>query len=215
MKQKWLTAALCLFIVLAVISGSIALPIYFRPFYYWQMDALEVTQLTGYDKQTIVTAYDEVLDYLTLPGCDFGTGAMPHSQEGASHFADCRILFLLNTAVLLGSVVGLVWLWFLKRRDRFQPFYPKGKHPATWCGGGILLAFGLLGGLVALDFDTAFTVFHQVFFPGQTNWVLDPDTDPFVDALPPTFFLNCGVLILCSITLASVALLIYGHRKKR
>lgn len=215
MKHKWLTVALCLCIVLTVISAAIALPIYFRPFYYWQMDALGVTERTGYDKATIVAAYDEVLNYLTIPGREFGTGAMPHSAEGASHFADCRVLFFLNNAVFLVSVAGLLLLWLLHRRGWFRLCYPKGRHPATWCGGGILLTFGLLGGLVALNFDMAFTVFHKVFFWGKTNWILDPHTDPFVDALPPNFFLNCGVLILSCVVLASVFLLIYGHRHRK
>lgn len=215
MKRKWQTAALCLCLALAVISASIALPIYFRPFYYWQVDALEVPRLTGYDKQSILTAYDEVLDYLTLPGREFGTGSLPHSPEGAGHFADCRVLFMLNTAVLVLSLLGLVWLWLLRRQGRLRLCHPLGHHPATWCGGGILVCFGVIGGLVALDFEWAFDLFHRLFFPGKSNWILDPDTDPFVDALPPEFFRNCGVLILACVLLACTGLLLYGHRHRK
>lgn len=215
MKHKWLTGLLCVCLALLLISGSIALPIYFRPFYYWQMDTLRVTQRTGYDTQTIVTAYDEVLDYLTIPGREFGTGAMPHSAEGESHFADCRTLFFGNTAVLLLTGATTAILWILLKKKKFQLYHPKGWHPATWCGGGILGLFLVVGGLAALDFDRAFTVFHKLLFPGKTNWILDPRTDPFVDALPPDFFLNCGLLILGCIGIGCGVLLLYGHRHRK
>lgn len=215
MRHKWLTAVLCVCVILLIISGSIALPIYFRPFYYWQMDALQVVERTGYDAAALTEAYDEVLDYLTIPGQPFGTGTLPYSAEGESHFADCRVLFLLNTGVLLFSLSGLIILWIMRRKGCFHLHHLRGKHPATWCGAGLLTLFGLIGGLVALDFDAAFVVFHQLFFPGKTNWILNTRTDPFVDALPPAFFLNCGVLILVCIVLSCVALLIYGYRHQK
>ena len=148
MKNKVLTSLMCLFAALLVITGSIALPIYIRPFYYCQIDPLGITAATGYDKQTIIDAYDEVLDYLTLPNREFGTGVFPHSVEGASHFADCKVLFDLNAAVLLVSLLGVVVLALLLRRGTFTLHHPRGLHPATVCGGSILLAFAAVGWLL-------------------------------------------------------------------
>lgn len=216
MKNKVLTALLCVFTVLLVITGSIALPIYVRPFYYCQIEPLGIPADTGYDKQTIIEAYDEVLDYLTLPNREFGTGVFPHSEEGASHFADCKVLFDLNAAVLLVSLLGVVVLALLLRRGTFTLYHPRGLHPATVCGGSILLAFAAVGGLAALNFDRAFEVFHAIFFPGKDNWLFNYRTDAIITAMPQEFFMNCALLILSSVVLWSLALIIYGicRRKK-
>lgn len=216
MKNKLLTALAYLLTALLIITGSIALPIYVRPFYYCQIDPLGIPAATGYDKQTIIEAYDEVLDYLTLPNREFGTGVFPHSAEGASHFADCKVLFDLNAIVLLVSLLGVVVLALLLRRGVFTLHHPRGVHPATMCGGGILLTFAAAGGLAALNFDRAFKIFHALFFPGKENWLFDDRTDAIINALPKDFFMNCALLILSSVVLWSLILVIYGlcRRKK-
>lgn len=210
MKNKVPTSLMCIFAALLIITGSIALPIYIRPFYYCQIDPLGIPAATGYDKQTVIDAYDEVLDYLTMPNRQFGTGVFPHSDEGASHFADCKVLFDLNAAVLLGSLLGVVVLALLLRRGAFTLHRFRGVHPATVCGGGILLTFAVVGGLAALNFDRAFEVFHAVFFPGKDNWLFDYRTDAIITALPQEFFMNCALLILSSIVFWSLVLVLYG-----
>jgi len=210
MKNKILTALLYVSAALLIISGSIALPIYVRPFYYIQIEPLGIPAVTSYDKQTVMDAYNEVLDYLTLPNREFGTGVFPHTAEGVAHFADCKSLFDLNAAVLLASLSAVVVLALLRRRGRFSLYCPRGRHPATLCGGGILLTFAAVGGLAALNFDRAFAVFHAVFFPGKDNWLFNVRTDAIILALPQEFFRNCAVLILSSVVLWSLALLAFG-----
>lgn len=102
--------SLCLFIT----TFSIDLPIFIRPFYYLQIEPLGLTE-SGFTKQRIKTAYNEVLDYLTLPYKEFSTGVMKYSDEGKDHFKDCKILFTLNTSVLLVSSVTVFTLLLLKR----------------------------------------------------------------------------------------------------
>lgn len=215
MKHKLLSALLCLFMALLVITGSIAFPIYFRPFYYWQIEPLGIPVATGYDRATVIAAYNEVLDYLTLPGVPFGTGVFPHTAAGASHFADCKALFTLNTAVLLLSLVAVVVLMGICRRGVFRLWAPKGRHIALWTGGAVLTAFATVGLLVAMDFDRAFVVFHRLFFPGKQNWIFDVYADPIINALPEEFFLNCGLLILGMVVLGCTLMMIYGLVKQR
>ena len=57
----------------------------------------------------------------------------------------------------------------------------------------------IVGGLAALDFDRAFTVFHTIFFPGKDNWLFDPMTDPVILILPEAFFRSCAILILAAV----------------
>ena len=216
MKNKVLTSLMYIFAALLVITGSIALPIYIRPFYYCQIEPLGIPAATGYDKQTIIEAYDEVLDYLTLPNREFGTGVFPHSEEGAAHFEDCKVLFNLNAVVLMVSLVGVIILAILRRSGLFSLHHPRGFHPSLLCGGGILATFASVGGLVALNFERAFGMFHAIFFPGKENWLFNRWVDPIILAMPQDFFMNCAILILLSVVLWSLILIIYGicHRQR-
>jgi uncharacterized membrane protein len=65
-KNKILTSLLGVFVVLLLITFSIGLPIYFRPFYYMQIDSLELEMETGLTKEEIIDGYNEVLDFLTV-----------------------------------------------------------------------------------------------------------------------------------------------------
>ena len=95
-------------VVLFIITVSIGLPIYLRFFYYLHINALDLPQKTGYDYATIKHAYDQMLNYLTLPNTEFSTGIFAFSKDGASHFADCKVLFNLNAITLIVSTTSLV-----------------------------------------------------------------------------------------------------------
>ncbi len=191
MKQRLLSilaAVSCFFLLL---TASIGLPVYIRPFYYAHIEALGLPQQSGFSEGEIREAYDAVMDYLTLPGKEFGTGAMAYSQAGAAHFADCRVLFFLNGGILLGSAVVLAVLLWMKK----EPYRLGNRSAFFWAAVLALVAPVVIGGLAALDFDRAFVIFHSIFFPGKTNWLFDPNTDQIILVLPQVFFRNCAILI--------------------
>lgn len=210
MKNKLLTGLLGFFIAILIITFSIGLPIYFRPFYYIQIDTLDIVERTGYDRETIIEAYNELLDYLTIPGNEFGTGDFVYSESGKSHFVDCKVLFDLNLYAFLISLVGFVTLIILNKKGVFELWRPFKMNIAFSSGAYTLGGFALIGGLAAMNFDVAFTVFHTIFFPGKENWMFDPNTDAIINALPQEFFMNCAIMILCSIILLSLVCIAYG-----
>ena len=201
--------AVCVFLFL--LTASISLPIYIRPFYYAHIGAYELEQVSGFSEVQIRQAYDEVLDYLTLPGRSFGTGVMPCSHEAEHHFADCRVLFELNVFILAGSGLILVLLFAL--RKKWGP-YRLGKHsPAFWAAVLSVTAPIMIGGLAALDFDRAFVIFHSIFFPGKTNWIFDWNADQIIRVLPQEFFRNCAILIGGGLVTMAGGILIWEKRK--
>ena len=190
MKNKLLTGLLGFFVAILIITFSIGLPIYFRPFYYLQIDLLDIEEYSGADRETIVEAYNELLDYLTVPGKEFSTGEFPYSEQGKSHFVDCKVLFDLNITAFIISLVGVATLLILKKVGIFELWRPFGMN-ITFCSGAYTLGgFALIGGLVALDFDTAFTIFHKIFFPGKDNWLFSWYEDAIIRILPQDFFMN-------------------------
>ena len=90
-----------------------------------------------------------------------------------------------------------------------------GRGPAFWAGAGLGAVFLVIGGLAALDFNRAFTVFHTIFFPGKDNWIFDAATDQVILILPEAFFRNCAILILVLIVLACAGVILADLRRSR
>lgn len=210
MKNKLFSLLLALFTVLFIISVSIALPIYIRPFYYAHIEPYSLEARTGESAENIRGAYDEVLDYLTLPNREFGTGVFEYSEEGKSHFVDCKFLFDLDTAVLIISAVSIILLAVLASKKVFTVCRPFGAHLLLTSGGATLALFLTLGLVASIDFDTTFVIFHKIFFPGKENWIFNPYTDEIILALPQAFFANCALLIASSIIALSLFCVIFG-----
>lgn len=213
--NRFLTVILSVFLSLLVITFSIGLPIYFRPFYYMQIDSLGLNEYTWHTKEEIIYSYNQLLDYLTLPGREFGTGAFEWSESGKSHFEDCKRLFDLNLTVFVISLIAVVVIFILNKKKKIKICRPCGYNFTFICGISILGFFALLFAICSIDFDTAFTIFHYIFFPGKENFYFNPYTDGIITILPLKFFASCAILIGSSIILISLGFIIYGIIDKK
>lgn len=205
--SKLLTIVLALLIAVVLLSASIAAPILCRPFYYAHIDALELVQRTGFTREEIKTAFNEMLDYC-LGAEEFSTGVLRWSESGKDHFTDVRVLFLLDLKALGISILLLIVLLIAMRLTAWRPRRLWGRGPAFWAGAGLAVVFLIVGGLAALDFDRAFVVFHALFFPGKDNWLFNPYTDEIINILPQEFFMNCAILILAILILGCIILMV-------
>lgn len=215
MLNKFLTALFGVAVFFFIITFSIALPIYCRFFYYAQINALNLPEATGYDYATIKAAYDEVLNFLTLPNREFGTGVFKYTESGKAHFYDCKVLFNLNLIVLIVSSVVGVTLFVLDKLKIITLSKPFNMNVSFISALSIFIFFALLAIVVAINFDVAFTVFHHIFFPGKNNWLFDPRYDQILRILPQDFFMNCAILIGASIILISLGIIIFQLIKRR
>ena len=206
-KSKLISVAFAVALFVFILTFSIGLPIYFRPFYYMHIDSMELER-SGFSREEIIEAYNEVLDYLTLPGQEFGTGVMKYSEEGASHFADCKVMFDLNATLLLLSSLTLITILILKKRGKVG-LLRIGARSAGFYGALSAIVLPLfLGFLVSRDFDRAFTVFHRIFFPGKDNWLFNWYTDEIIQVLPQDFFMHCATLICVGVITLSTAVFV-------
>lgn len=181
---------------LLLLSGAVAVPLLCRPFYYAHIEAMDLPALTGLTAEQIRTAFDQVMDFCLGLRRDFAAGVLPFSESGASHFADVKVLFLLDLKILVCTVPLLLLCCLVCRIRRVRPARLGNHGPGFWGAVGLGVSFLVIGGLAALDFDRAFVVFHSIFFPGKTNWLFDWTTDPVILILPEAFFRNCALLIL-------------------
>jgi len=66
----------------------------------------------------------------------------------------------------------------------------------------VALLLGSVGGLAlwaAIDFTSAFTFFHHIFFRNDL-WQLDPRTDMLIRIMPQQFFVEMGMILLRRLT---------------
>ena len=216
--SKLLSVVLSVLIALLVLTGSIAVPLLCRSFYYAHIGPMGL-EAWGLTREEIQTAYDEMMDFCLGKREDFSAGVLAFSRSGADHFADVRGLFLLDLRVLRASLALLLAVLVICKMKGVRPYRFLGRGPGLWAAAGLGAVFLLVGGLAALNFDRAFVIFHSIFFPGKDNWIFDWRTDPIILFLPQDFFRSCALLILvlllvwCAVLIA--ADLWAGKRRKR
>ena len=174
------------------------------------MEPFGIPEYMGLTVEQIKQAYGEMLDYCMGLNNTFSVGVLSFSASGAAHFADVRYLFILDLAVFAISGIALGLLCYVNRK---KPVCLAGHTPGFWSAIGLGTGFLVVGGLVAIDFEKAFTVFHKIFFPGKDNWVFDGYEDPVIYMLPAEFFRNCAILIFAVIFLSCIGLLLYDRKK--
>ena len=153
--------------------------------------------------------YDRIIEYSLFPWVrELHLETLPMSDAGAQHFAEAKDIFqLFVQGGLIALVVAVVlgsWLW---RRYRSTGFLTAGAITAL--ATPLMLAIPL-----AIDFDRAFVVFHEIAFDNEL-WIFDPRTDPIIDYLPEALFMRNAFAILVVMIVLSVAAIMVGRRLRR
>ena len=211
--SKTAKIGLGLAVALFIITFSIAVPIFFRNFYFFNVKILDIEKNSGYTKAQIVDAYNEVMDFLVW-GDEFGTGELPYSEEGKSHFEDCRNLFVLDFVVLGISALCIVAIYLLHKFGVVDLSSTKAT-PEIWGLTGIGALFVTVGAWAVVDFSSLFETFHHVAFPGKDNWYFDPRQDAIITILPEQLWFNFLLLIVGVFIVFVVAILATEQIRRR
>ena len=215
MRNKLSSIILLIATLVFILTFSIGLPIYIRPFYYVQVDLLDIEEFSGYDRETIIEASDDILDYLTIPGKDFSCGGLAYTNDGKLHFEDCKMLFSINAISFFVSV-GVIISFLLLHRKNSDIEYKLGKFsPQFWASVGLLGILIMLLVSVLIDFDSTFEAFHRLFFYGKDNWIFDPRYDEIIMILPEEFFMNSAILIIMSVIIISILIIFIEVKKNK
>ncbi len=110
------------------------------------------------------------------------------------HMVDVRNLNLAANALLVitGIICIVILFWFIKEK-RFHELLFSYKKVLIYAG--IFLTFLVIW--IIIDFDSFWTMFHHLFFPGNDLWLLDLRSDILIMIVPPEFF-NHLVLTIVS-----------------
>lgn len=194
---------------LLFLSIGVIFTVNFRPLYYLDLKLLNIPETSGYPKDEIIANYNALIDYSSpffKGNLSFPT--LEASPSGIQHFKEVKDIFMIFYALGAFSLIVAAAIIIYKSRKRDISYLAVSSFVS------IILPV-VLGLLLAIDFDTAFIVFHKIFF-NNDYWIFDPITDPVINILPAAFFLHCAILIIIIILLGSLTLyMVYLYFKRR
>ncbi len=209
-KGLWLAqVGLALILTLAIIGISVVGTLAFRPLYYHDMKALEISAYSGYSEAEIRENYDALIDYnMAWKDGELSFPTLPMSENGKIHFEEVKEIFdIFKYLAVFGGILGVAGIVFMAKKKEYR--YLKMTALVS-CGLPVVL-----GILAALFWDKMFVIFHELFF-NNDYWIFDYRTDPIILLLPDEFFMHCAFLIFGGVLFgAAVCLVSYLVLKKR
>lgn len=206
LKDNLLCTIFAIFFCVSLLIFSTKITIMFKPIYYVDIKALNLSSKTFLSENEIKSVYDYLINFLT--SSDISTFSIPYlhsSNNGIVHFYEVKSLlkgldylfYLSVTLCYIAVIFNLIKIHSLFFKEMFLIF-------------GTIISYLIIS--FSINFDSAFTVFHEMVFKND-YWLLDPKTDPVINILPEMFFLHCAIFMLI-ILIASSSLVIFLYNKK-
>jgi len=169
---------------------------------------LDIEASSGLDKATIRENYDALIDYSS----PFFRGALRFpsldaSESGLQHFAEVKDIFTGFYVIAAICLIAGIAIIICKSRIKDYSYLLVSAIMA------IVLPL-LLALFIAIDFDTAFVIFHKIFFRND-YWLFDPVTDPVITILPAEFFMHCAIMIILIVVLFSLLFILLYLRARK
>jgi len=124
------------------------------------------------------------------------------NDDELCHMNDVRVLFeqgilYRNIATgVFGVTLAVLAVLGFKDRGKLDKKHTVGVllRCYQYMSLGFLATIAVLGGLIALNFDRAFVIFHEIFF--VDNWQFSPAESNMINMLPQEFFISITAVIM-------------------
>ena len=212
--MKWIAgyaASVC--ILLIIVAQSIFITTFHMvPFFSRHYERYNVPETIGIDKDELMYVTAQLLDYMRGRRDDLIVYATINgelqtffSERDIRHMED--VLELYNIAFLIRNIAFWLLLFLILAMILFKA--PVLEVLAR-CSREVLVTFllllGVLAVVIALDWDHAFIVFHEIFFDND-YWILTPGADPLIDMVNHPFFLNISIIMAALLILFSAVII--------
>ena len=207
--KKVTSIILSIFFSILIIGGVIRFTVGFKELYYFDIDYLQIPQISGFSKEDIKLNYDYLIDYnLGKEEENFDMPTIKYSNKGKIHFEEVRYI--------IQNVIKIFIVWF---RVCFIGIITNIKNKNIEflkITSKVLIIIPLILSLpLIFNFDKSFTIFHEILFDND-YWIFDPNLDPVINILPKEFFLHAGIMILGLILIASILnYILYRYLKEK
>lgn len=192
-RIRGILATLVIGAATALVITALAILPFLNPVWVsFEQGRAEATAWTGYSEASLRTATDAILADLVLgpPAFDVTVDGMPVlSERERGHMRDVRDVFAAFYLVAIGGAAVLAIAFGLERTPdaRARLWRRLGLVSRVIAVGTV--ALGLAG---VMFFDTAFELFHELFFP-PGSYLFDPRTDRLVQLFPETFWVETTI----------------------
>lgn len=200
---------LAIMLMIFIISFAVVFTVFFKPLYYFDINYLNIDQISGLDAETIKENYRILINYQSI--FYQGTLNLPDfvmSDSGRIHFEEVKRIFVAIQVMMVISGLISIPMTIKKIKEKEYRFL-------RLTGLITIIVPTVLGFLAALDFERAFVLFHQIVFRND-YWIFDYRTDPVITILPETFFMHCFMLIVVIVCLLAIICLgYYRYQQKK
>ena len=199
--------AVVLFVFL--ISAAVFLVLALKPLYYWFIDLFKIEAYSGYGAEELKANYDALIDYNMFWGPKelvFPDHGMVTTEETMAHFVDVKRVFVFFQYLAIGSAALLIPGCVVAKKKNIS-LWPKITLALI-----LAVIFGVGAGLVFF-WDQFFIKFHEIVFPGKTNWYINANYDRVILILPSEVFLADAAAILITIALGIILFVVFFRKK--
>lgn len=197
-------------IAAVIVIIGVAVAALFNPLWIgFEQERSGVPAITGWTSEQVRTATGSILaDVLIGPPLFAAAvnGSPVLDAAERSHMVDVRNV-VLPTAMVFAIAVALLAALFATSRRRAWFWH------AIAVGSGTLTVVGVAVGIAVLFFfDTAFLLFHLIFFP-QGNFSFDPRTQRLTQLFPDQFWTETAIAIAVVGLLIAVSMTVVARRQ--
>jgi integral membrane protein (TIGR01906 family) len=208
-------AALVTGIAAALVVVALAILPFLNPLWVgFEQGRADAAAWTGYNPGDLAYVTNEILADLVIgpPTFDVALAGQPVLVERErQHMRAVRGVFAgFYVAAAAGALVLLV-AYLLARAGGH------GARAAFWRrlggSGKVIAVVTVVGGLTGVFFfDTAFEIFHRLFFPAGT-YLFDPRTDRLVQLFPEQFWVETTIGVGVVVIVLSVGIALVSSRR--
>ncbi|MCI6089408.1 MAG: TIGR01906 family membrane protein [Solobacterium sp.] len=207
MKNKHLSILCTLSLITFAFLSSVNYWSFNKNFYKNEYKKLGVTEYIGISEDDLKKTTDVLLGYIkgnnkTLDiECRINgiTRSVFNDREKA-HMQDVKNLY--DGAIVVRNVSFVIFVLSFIYIGRSKELFIGYKYSLSLVG--LIIAFLLL--FCLMDFEGFWLAFHQLFFPFNDLYILDPRYDILVMMVPEGFFFDLCVLIVASTSVMLVGL---------
>lgn len=182
-----------------IITGSVILGLKCKSLYYYDVEKLNISAMSGFSDDEIKLNYDYLIDYnLNKNVGEFHLPTIKYSQQGKIHFEEVRNIFQVVKKVFYISGIISVLGVILSIKNKNIKFLN------TTSIMTILLPI-ITSIPLTINFNYFFIKFHEAVFSND-YWIFDPVIDPVINMLPQDIFFHIGILILSIVLTISILL---------
>lgn len=189
---------------LALIGTSVRIAFSEQRVYTYAIDHYDAADRTGISHDDLIAATHDLRAYFSNDEQFLRTRVHDADGNVVPLFNSKEILHMRDVKRLVQLVYGLqelalaylalyiaaVVLW--AKEESLESLARRALTGAA-ATVGLLIVFGLV--TATGGFDAAFVKFHQIAFPGNSDWQLDPLHDHLIQMFPEGFWLDATMLI--------------------